>query len=55
MDEFLLEELSVRARQEKMDQAFRAAMQRAINAGEETTPTVISKTPGTRNPKVVLA
>jgi hypothetical protein len=26
MDEFLLEELSVRARQEKMDQAFRAAM-----------------------------
>jgi hypothetical protein len=34
------EELSVRAIQEKMDGAFRAAMQRAINAGEESTPTV---------------
>ena len=31
-----------------MDDAFRAAMQRAINAGEEHTPTVVSKTPGTR-------
>jgi hypothetical protein len=49
------EELSVRAIQEKMDGAFRAAMQRAINAGEESTPTVVSKRPGTRNPKVVLA
>jgi 20S proteasome alpha/beta subunit len=55
MDELAIEELSVRAIVEKMDEAFRAAMQRAINAGEETTPTVISKTPGTRNPKVVLA
>jgi hypothetical protein len=55
MDELLIEELSVRAIQEKMDVAFRAAMQRAINAGDENTPTVVSKKPGTRNPKVVLA
>jgi hypothetical protein len=55
MDELLIEELSVRAVQEKMDVAFRAAMQRAINAGDENTPTVVSKKPGTRNPKVVLA
>lgn len=54
MDELLIEELSVRAIQEKMDEAFRAAMQRAINAGEENTPTAVSKKPGTRNPKVVL-
>jgi hypothetical protein len=55
MDELLIEEVSVRAVQEKMDDAFRAAMQRAINAGDENTPTVVSKKPGTRNPKVVLA
>ena len=55
MDELLIEELSVRAIQEKMDVAFRAAMQRAINAGDENTPTVVSKKPATRNPKVVLA
>ena len=55
MDELAIEELSVRAIQEKMDEAFRAAMQRAINAGEENTPTVVSKKPGTRNPKFVLA
>ena len=55
MDELLIEERSVRAIQEKMDVAFRAAMQRAINAGDENTPTVVSKKPGTRNPKVVLA
>jgi hypothetical protein len=55
IDELLIEELSVRAIQEKMDVAFRAAMQRAINAGDENTPTVVSKKPGTRNPKVVLA
>jgi hypothetical protein len=53
MDELVVEELATRAIQEKMDDAFRAAMQRAINAGEETTPTVVSKEPGTRNPKVV--
>ena len=55
MDELLIEELSVRAVQEKMDGAFRVAMHRAINAGEESTPTVVSKKPGARNPKVVLA
>ena len=38
-----------------LDDAFRAAMQRAINAGEENATTVVSKKPGTRNPKVVLA
>jgi hypothetical protein len=45
MDELLTEELAVRRLQEKMDDAFRAAMQRTINAGEETTPTVVSKNP----------
>ncbi len=55
MDELLVEERAVRRLQEKMDDAFRAAMQRAINAGEETTPTVVSKKPGTRNPKIVSA
>ncbi len=33
----------VRAIQEKMDEAFRAAMQRAIAAGEERTPTGLEK------------
>ena len=54
MNELLVEELSVRAIEEKMDEAFRAAMQRAINTGAENTPTAVSKKPGTRNPKVVL-
>ena len=35
MDGVEIEEMSIRAVQEKMDEAFRAAMQRAINAGEE--------------------
>jgi hypothetical protein len=39
MDELLIEELALRRLHEKMDDAFRAAMQKAINAGEETTPT----------------
>ena len=30
-----------------MDDAFRAAMHRAIKAGEEIAPTVVSKMPGT--------
>jgi hypothetical protein len=55
MDELVIEELAVRATQEKMGDAFRAAMQRAINAGEENALTVVSKKPGTRNPKMVLA
>jgi hypothetical protein len=54
MNKLLIEELSVRATQEKMDEAFRAAMQRAINTGAENTPTAVSKKPSTRNPKVVL-
>ena len=55
MDELVIEELAVRAIQEKMDDAFRAAMHRAINAGEEVTQTVVSKNPGTRNAKFVVA
>ena len=55
MDELHLEELSSRMTQEKMDDAFCAAMQRAIDAGAENTPTVVSKKPGTRNPKSVIA
>jgi hypothetical protein len=55
MEELLIEERAVRRLQEKMDDAFRAAMQRAINAGEETTPTEVSKKPSTRHPKMVSA
>jgi len=54
-DEIAIEEVSLRAVQQKMDEAFRAAMTRAISMGEENTPTVVSKKPGTRNPKVVVA
>ena len=43
MDELAIEEMSIRAVQEKMDEAFRAAMQRAINAGEEHAATLVSK------------
>jgi hypothetical protein len=52
-DELFSEEMSLRAVQEKMDEAFCAAMQRAIDAGEENTPTVVSKKPGTKNPMIV--
>jgi hypothetical protein len=55
MDELVIEEMSLRAVQQKMDEAFRTAMQRAINAGKEQAATVVSKKPGTRKPKVVLA
>jgi hypothetical protein len=55
MDELQLEELSIRRMQEKMDEAFCDAMQRAIDAGNENTPVAISKQPGTRNPKSVIA
>jgi len=54
-DELIIEEISTRATQEKMDDAFRNAMQRAIRTGQEFVPTVVSKVPGTRRPKVVLA
>jgi hypothetical protein len=55
MDELLIEKLSVRSILEKMDEAFRAAMQRAINVGRKTPRPLSRKKPGTRNPKVVLA
>jgi hypothetical protein len=55
VDELVLEEKSLRALQRKMDNAFCAAMQRAINAGEENTPTVVSTKPGTKKPKIVFA
>jgi hypothetical protein len=54
MDKLHLEELSTRIMQEKLDDAFRTAMQRAIDAGEEKTPSVVSKKPGTRNPKSII-
>jgi hypothetical protein len=50
-----LEALSIRRTQEKMDEAFCDAMQRAIDAGAEHTLTVVSKQPGTRNPKTMIA
>ncbi len=53
-DVLIIEEMSTRATQEKMDDAFRDAMHRAIKAGQEFVPTVVSTEPGTRSPKVVL-
>jgi hypothetical protein len=53
-DELIIEDMSTRASQEKMDDAFREAMYRAIRAGQEFVPTVVSTEPGTRRPKVVL-
>jgi hypothetical protein len=53
-DELVIEEMVVRTIQERMDEAFRAAMQRAIDTGEENTPTVVSKNPGTKCPKAVV-
>jgi hypothetical protein len=53
-DELIIEEMCIRATQEKMDDAFRYAMQRAIRDGQEFVPTVVSKKPGTRRPKVVF-
>ena len=53
-DELVIEEMAVHAMQERMDEAFRAAMERAISKGEEKTPTVVSKRPGTKNPRVVF-
>jgi hypothetical protein len=37
-DELVIEEMTVRAIQERMDEAFRAAMQRAIDIGESLVP-----------------
>ena len=54
MEELHLEELSLRMTQEKMDDTFRLAT-RAIDAGEENTATVVSKKPGTRYPKSIIA
>jgi hypothetical protein len=54
-DELVIEEMSIRANQEKMDDAFRAAMHTAIRTGQEFAPTVVSTTPGTRRPLVVPA
>jgi hypothetical protein len=55
MDELLFEELSLRRTQEKMNDAFCDALQRAINAGAEKAPSVVSKQPSTRNPKTLTA
>ena len=49
MDELVIEEMSIRAVQEKMDEAFRCCDANSINAGEEHAATVVSKKPGTRN------
>jgi hypothetical protein len=54
MDELHFDELSVRITQEKMDNAFCIAMQRAIDAGEEQKPTVVSKRSSIRSPKSTI-
>ena len=51
MNDLVIEEMSIRAVQERVDEAFRAAMQRAINAGAEHAATVISKRPGNSKPE----
>jgi hypothetical protein len=53
-DEIGMEELRIRASLEKMDDAFRVAMLKAIAAGEELAPTAISKKPCTRRPIFVF-
>jgi hypothetical protein len=53
-DELVLEELRMRECLVKMDEAFRTAMLKAIDAGEECAPTAICTKPSTRNPVVVL-
>jgi hypothetical protein len=53
-DEVVLEEVRMRAYLVKMDEAFCAAMLKAIDAGEECAPTAICTEPGTRSPFVVL-
>jgi hypothetical protein len=54
-DEIAIEEVSLRATQEKMDEAFRAAMLKAIDAKAESAPTTVATKPSTRHPKVILA
>ncbi len=54
-NEFATEEKRIRAELEKMDEAFCAAMLKAIDAGEERAAEAICKKPGTRNPIFVLA
>jgi hypothetical protein len=53
-DESAMEEEDVRAYLVKMDDAFCAAMFKAIEAGEERAPTVVCTEPGTQNPIVIL-
>jgi hypothetical protein len=55
VSELAIEEVSVRAIRQKMDEASKVALQRAINAGEENSPTVVSKKPGTKSPKIISA
>ena len=53
-DEIILEEIHMREYLVKMDEAFCAAMLKAIEQGEERAPTAICTEPGTRSPVVVL-
>jgi hypothetical protein len=55
MDELQQEELSVRMNIMKMDDAFCEALQRAIDAGTENSPTVVSKQSGAINPKTLTS
>jgi hypothetical protein len=50
-----MEEEDVRAYLVRMDDAFCAAMFKAIEAGEERAPTAVCTEPGTRSPVFVLA
>lgn len=53
-DEFAVEEEDIRTYFVRMDDAFCAAMFKAIEGGEERAPTTVCTEPGTRSPVVVL-
>jgi hypothetical protein len=55
MDELAIEELSISRDPRKNGRSVSRRDAESNQRGEENTPTVLSKKPGTRNPKVVLA
>jgi hypothetical protein len=51
----VIEEMAVRAIQENDGRSVPRGNARAIDSGEESTPTGVSKKPSTKNPKIVFA
>jgi hypothetical protein len=52
-DEFTFDDVRMRRSLVEMDEAFCAAMFKAIDAGQECPPTTICTEPGTRSPVIV--